>query len=110
MSTIAKNQENPPSSQTSQLVLPNWTGDDKKVTWELDGNRKLWWLRMQEGRWTFVPHKEKTSVALSNFALIYQSFLDQQIILPGWHSTFLLVVAAAHVSALGLACNCPESL
>eukprot|EP00957_Ditylum_brightwellii_P052871 4008734-Ditylum_brightwellii.AAC.1 len=39
-----------------------------------------------------------------------KSLLDQQLLLPGWHSNFIPAAAAAHVSASGLTCDCPEFL
>eukprot|EP00957_Ditylum_brightwellii_P206838 15350212-Ditylum_brightwellii.AAC.1 len=110
LSIIAMNQDAPPSSQSSQLVLPSWIGDNKKVTLELDGTCKLGKLYMDDGKWSFVPHKEKYAVILLNFSLMYQSLLDQQLILPRWHSNFMPAAPVAHVSTSGLTYNCPESL
>eukprot|EP00957_Ditylum_brightwellii_P165870 12628642-Ditylum_brightwellii.AAC.1 len=49
-------------------------------------------------------------IALPNFAITYKSLLEQQLILPGWHRNFIPAAAAAHVSATGLTCDCPDSL
>eukprot|EP00957_Ditylum_brightwellii_P011088 840487-Ditylum_brightwellii.AAC.1 len=41
---------------------------------------------------------------------MYKSLLNQYLLLPGWHSNFILAAAAAHVSTFGHTCNCPDSL
>eukprot|EP00957_Ditylum_brightwellii_P016799 1264563-Ditylum_brightwellii.AAC.1 len=88
MAVIAQKSDNLPTIHSSQLVLPQWIRDNKK----------------------FNSSTSKPMVDVDNFALMYQSILDQQLILPGWHSTFIPAATVAHISATGLTCDCPESL
>eukprot|EP00957_Ditylum_brightwellii_P202716 15331488-Ditylum_brightwellii.AAC.1 len=52
-------------------------------------------LTLVDGSWKFIPYKEKQVIDLPNFALTYQSLLDQQLILPVWHSAFIPAAVAA---------------
>eukprot|EP00957_Ditylum_brightwellii_P002337 179521-Ditylum_brightwellii.AAC.2 len=110
MAAITRNKTEPPTIQSSQLVLPQWIRDEKKVALELDGKRHFGCLQLENGRWNFKPSTSKSTINLPNFALTYKSLLDQQLILPGWHSNFIQAAAAAHVSASGLTYDCPDSL
>eukprot|EP00957_Ditylum_brightwellii_P133112 10149439-Ditylum_brightwellii.AAC.1 len=110
MASITCNEKDPPTLHLSQLVLPQWIGDSKKVTLELDGKRHLGRLILDNDTWKFKPSPSKSLISLLNFALTYKSLLEQQLLLPRWHSNFIPAAAAAHVSASGLTCDCPESL
>eukprot|EP00957_Ditylum_brightwellii_P193206 14711268-Ditylum_brightwellii.AAC.1 len=102
MDAITHNETEPPTIQSSQLVLPQWIRDEKKVTLELNGKRHLGHLQLENGRWNFKSSTSKPTINLPNFALTYNSLLDQQLILPGWHSNFIPATTASHVSASGL--------
>eukprot|EP00957_Ditylum_brightwellii_P082586 6279751-Ditylum_brightwellii.AAC.1 len=43
---------------------------------------------------------------LPNFALTYNTLLDQHLILPGWRSNFISAAAVAHASTSGLTYDC----
>eukprot|EP00957_Ditylum_brightwellii_P156911 11942119-Ditylum_brightwellii.AAC.1 len=110
MATITCPQTDTPPLQSSQLVLPSWIGDSQKVTLEIDGKHSMGQLGLDKGNLNFTPHRSKQSIPLPNFALTYKSLLDQQLLLPGWHSSFIPATTAAHVSASGLIRPCPETL
>eukprot|EP00957_Ditylum_brightwellii_P063271 4801619-Ditylum_brightwellii.AAC.1 len=68
------------------------------------------YLHLDKGHWQFSPHKGDKRVHVPNLGLTYQSFLDNELLLPGCHSDFIAAAATAHVSASGLALDCPNSL
>eukprot|EP00957_Ditylum_brightwellii_P157239 11967151-Ditylum_brightwellii.AAC.1 len=82
----------------------------KKVTLEVNGKHHLGRLLLDQANWKFKSKTSKSTMNLPNFALTYKSLLNQQPILPGWHSNFITTAAAAHVSASGLTCDCLNSL
>eukprot|EP00957_Ditylum_brightwellii_P110245 8408714-Ditylum_brightwellii.AAC.1 len=82
MAAITRNSKDPPAIQSSQLVLPRWIGDSKKVTFEIDGQRHIGHLILENGHWTFKSSTSKSTITLPNFALTYKSLLEQQLILP----------------------------
>mmetsp|Transcript_14188 Transcript_14188/g.20773 ORF Transcript_14188/g.20773 Transcript_14188/m.20773 type:complete len:182 (-) Transcript_14188:926-1471(-) len=49
MAAITCNSKDPPAIQSSQLVLPQWIGDLKKVTFEIDGQRHIGRLILENG-------------------------------------------------------------
>eukprot|EP00957_Ditylum_brightwellii_P023506 1773600-Ditylum_brightwellii.AAC.1 len=56
-------------------------------------------LHLEKGKWTFLPRDGSASMDLPNLGLTYQLLLDSQLLVPGWNTSFLPAVAAAHVSA-----------
>eukprot|EP00957_Ditylum_brightwellii_P204368 15338892-Ditylum_brightwellii.AAC.1 len=110
MAAITHNNTGLPTIQSSQLVLPQWIGDTKKVTLKLDGKWHIGFLQLDQGSQKFKYSISKSTINLPNFALTYKSLLHQQLILPGWHNNIIPAATAAHVSTSGLMCNHPDSL
>eukprot|EP00957_Ditylum_brightwellii_P050067 3795324-Ditylum_brightwellii.AAC.1 len=83
MAAITRNNKDHPTIQSSQLVLPQWIGDSKKVTSKIDSQQHIGRLILENGHWTFKSFTSRSTIALPNFALTYKSLLEQQLILPG---------------------------
>eukprot|EP00957_Ditylum_brightwellii_P056505 4284107-Ditylum_brightwellii.AAC.1 len=94
MAAITHNNKDLPTIQSPQLVLPQWIEDSNGVILELNDQQLIVRLMLEHGNWKFKSSTSKLRVALPNFALTYKSLLDQQMILPGWHSHFIPYVSA----------------
>eukprot|EP00957_Ditylum_brightwellii_P210933 15365571-Ditylum_brightwellii.AAC.1 len=101
MAAILRKSPELPTIHSSQLVLPQWIGDLKKITLEIDGKHHLGRLLLDNDKGQFQSSTSKLVTDLPNFALIYNSLLYQQLLLSGWHSNVVPAAAAAHVSAAG---------
>eukprot|EP00957_Ditylum_brightwellii_P122082 9310407-Ditylum_brightwellii.AAC.1 len=53
MASITHNKKDLPTLHSSQLVLPQWIGDSQKVTLELDGQRHLGRIILDNNTWKF---------------------------------------------------------
>eukprot|EP00957_Ditylum_brightwellii_P204757 15340725-Ditylum_brightwellii.AAC.1 len=83
-----------PPPQSTQLVLPGWVSNEKKVTFEIDDVSNYGELVLHFGTWKFCLHQEYKSIDILNLALMYQYLLDQQLLLSGCHSNFMMAAAA----------------
>eukprot|EP00957_Ditylum_brightwellii_P181640 13836670-Ditylum_brightwellii.AAC.1 len=110
MAVITRKNIDTSPIQSLQLVLPQWIGNSKKVTLDVDGKCHLGRLLLDQGNWKFKSKTSKSTMNLPNFTLTYKSLTFQQLIFLGWHSNFISAAAATHVSASRLTCDCPDSL
>eukprot|EP00957_Ditylum_brightwellii_P004843 368967-Ditylum_brightwellii.AAC.1 len=99
-----------PLVSEASLVLPDWIVNQKKVTFELDGNQQIRYLYLHDSKWQFSPQDGISLTNIPILGLAYQHLLDSQLLLPEWNHSFIPATAAVHVSTAGLTLDCLEFL
>eukprot|EP00957_Ditylum_brightwellii_P199273 15189891-Ditylum_brightwellii.AAC.1 len=66
MATITWDYISPLSPPSLIQALPVWIGENKKNTFELNGQHKIGVLHMKDGHWNFSPPDQSDTVNIPN--------------------------------------------